>query len=153
MGLTDGWDPGFGDFLQKLYQYHHKNPDHNSGNPLGVSVCQVSAFNGQRTTASGAYLSTIPPNLTVRTDTIVRKILFQDIKAIGIELLEQKSQRNSSTLISKAKVKLVYARKEVMISAGAINSPKLLLLSGIGSTEELQCHDIPVIQEVCTALK
>ena len=92
MGLTESWDSSFGEFLEKLYQYHHKNLDHNSGNPLGVSVCQVSAFNGQRTTASGAYLSTTPPNLTIMTETAVRRILFRDLKAIGVEVSGKKSQ-------------------------------------------------------------
>lgn len=91
VGLTEGWDSVFGEFLEKLYQYHPKNLDHNSGNPLGVGICQVSAFNGQRTTASGAYLSTTPPNLTIRTETTVRKVLFQDNQAIGIEVSEQRS--------------------------------------------------------------
>lgn len=47
-------------------------------------------------------------------------------------------------------MEIIYARKEVILSAGAINSPKLLLLSGVGPVNDLQRHSFPFIQEVCT---
>ena len=83
MGLTD-WEPEFGDFLNGFYNYYPKNLDVNSGDPLGVSVCQVSAHNGRRTTASGAYLSAVPSNLTIVTDVTAEKILFDQGKAVGV---------------------------------------------------------------------
>ena len=92
VSVAENWDPSLGGFLDKLYQHHPKNLDHNSGHPLGVSICQVSAFNGHRTTASGAYLSDPPSNLTIMTGTAVTRILFQDQKAVGLELPGKKSQ-------------------------------------------------------------
>jgi len=92
VGLTEHWDPSLGEFLEKLHQFYPKNLDHNSGNPLGVSVCQVSATNGHRITASEAYLSTTPTNLTVMTDTTAARILCEGQKAVGIEVPGRRSQ-------------------------------------------------------------
>ncbi len=91
VGLTTTWDPTFGDFLEKTFQYYPKNLDHNSGDPLGIAVCQQSTMNGRRVTASGAFLSTRPSNLIVMTDTAVTRVLVQDKKAIGVAVGEQKS--------------------------------------------------------------
>jgi len=62
------------------------NQDHNSGDPLGVSVCQVVANDGRRVTASSAYLDDAPPNLTIRTNAAVEKVLFENKKAVGVVL-------------------------------------------------------------------
>ena len=51
-----------------------------------MSVCQISALNGRRTTASGAFLSAIPTNLTVLTNTTVERVLFHDRNAVGVEI-------------------------------------------------------------------
>ena len=40
VGVAETWDPGFGEFLRNSYHYHPRNLDHNSGNPIGISVCQ-----------------------------------------------------------------------------------------------------------------
>lgn len=91
VGLTTTWDPTFGDFLEKTYQHYPRNLDHNSGDPLGIAVCQQSTKNGRRVTASGAFLSTRPSNLQVMTNTAVTKVLIQDEEAIGIAIGERKS--------------------------------------------------------------
>lgn len=93
VGLTENWDSGFGDFLEKSYQNHPRNLDHNSGNPLGVSVCQLSTRGNHRVTASGAYLATTPPNLTIMTEAAVTRVIFQEKKAIGVEIPGKKSRR------------------------------------------------------------
>ena len=89
--MTDKWDPSLGDYLEKVYEHLPKNLDHNSGNPLGVSICQVGAHDGARTTADGAFLSSPPSNLTVQTDSAVSKILFDGQKAIGVQVAARKS--------------------------------------------------------------
>ena len=96
MGLTD-WEPEFGGFLDGLYKYYPKNLDINSGDPLGVSVCQVSAHNGRRTTASDAYLSDVPSNLTVITGVNAEKILFDQGKAVGVATNEGKHGKIGSS--------------------------------------------------------
>lgn len=132
VGLTTTWDPTFGEFLEKTYQYYPKNLDHNSGDPLGIAVCQQSTNNGRRVTASGAFLSTRPSNLKVMTNTAVTKVLIQDEEAIGVATGQRK----------------IYAQREVILSAGAIDSPKLLLLSGVGPANDLHQLGIPTVRDL-----
>ncbi|KAL9595708.1 MAG: hypothetical protein Q9219_006274 [cf. Caloplaca sp. 3 TL-2023] len=132
VGVTEAWDPGFDDFMKNAYHYYPKNNDHNSGNPIGVSVCQLSASNGQRVTASGAYLAATPPNLATASETTVSKLIFEGNKVVG-------AQTDGGTL---------RARKEVILAAGAIDSVKLLLLSGIGPAQDLEALHIPVVQDL-----
>jgi choline dehydrogenase-like flavoprotein len=93
----------------------------------------TSIYKGQRLTSATAYLANAPPNLTIIPDTLVSNVLFDGNKAIGVRA------------ISGA---CFYGSKEVIISGGAINTPQLLLLSGIGPVEELQKHSIPVIKDL-----
>ena len=83
MGLTD-WEPEFGDFLNSVHKVYPKNWDINSGDPLGAGVCQVSAHNRHRTTASGAYLSDISSNVDIITGKTAVQIIFDHGKAIGV---------------------------------------------------------------------
>ena len=59
--------------------------DQNSGNPIGISVCQLIIRNGQRVTAVGAYLSQKPSNLTIKTEAAVTETFFKDNKGVGLE--------------------------------------------------------------------
>ena len=107
---------------------HCMNLDNNSGNPMGMGVCYTTAHNGFRTTSATAYLRKAPSNLTIWTSSTVTELVFGDRlasrtpKVIGIRL---KDGREAS------------ATKEVILSAGAIDTPKLLLLNGIGPALEL----------------
>ncbi|CAL8580210.1 hypothetical protein XPA_005942 [Xanthoria parietina] len=129
VGMTAKWDPTFGDFLHKITSYCPQNYDHNSGNPLGIAVCQQSTHNGQRVTAAGAYLQDPPENLHIRMNATVTKVLFEDKRAIGVEVDRKK----------------ITARKEIILSAGAIDTPKLLLLSGVGPPSHLSHHGMPLV--------
>ena len=107
------------------------NLDLNSGDPLGLSVFPKTTYSGARTSSS-SLLSNAPSNLHVLTDTNVARVLFSvddPLKAVGIETLEG--------------VKF-FAHAEVLLSAGALNTPKVLLLSGIGPASELEKHSIAV---------
>ncbi|KAK0507115.1 hypothetical protein JMJ35_010573 [Cladonia borealis] len=77
-------------------------------------------------------LPSAPPNLTMVTETTITKILIQGKKAVGVE----------------AYGKHWYARQEIVLAAGAIDSPKLLLLSGIGPAKDLQELSIPLVQDL-----
>ncbi|CAF9922341.1 MAG: hypothetical protein HETSPECPRED_005044 [Heterodermia speciosa] len=134
VGLPQIWDAEFGNYLRAISANDAINLDHNSGNPLGMAVCQVSALDGRRTTASDAFLHSPPTNLTIMTNSPVAKILFDQnsLKAVGVETSEKK----------------FYARKEVILCTGALDTPKLLLLSGIGPREELARHGIEVIHHL-----
>jgi choline dehydrogenase-like flavoprotein len=71
-------------------------------------------------------------NLTILTEAAVQRIIFNGKTAIGVEL----------------NGKSYYASKEVILSAGSLDTPKLLMLSGIGPSQELRKHQIPPLQEL-----
>ncbi|KAL9563838.1 hypothetical protein ACKAV7_012010 [Fusarium commune] len=107
------------------------NPDHNSGNPLGMSVLINSCHNGVRSTAKD-LLTPKPENLTILTNTSVQKVLLWGNKAVGVEA-------NGDQHL---------ASKEVILSAGALNTPKILMHSGIGPRDQLESFGIPVVKHV-----
>ncbi|KAL8934422.1 MAG: hypothetical protein Q9216_005922 [Gyalolechia sp. 2 TL-2023] len=153
VGLPNVWDEEFGKYLNTLGPDYALNPDHNSGDPLGMAVCQVSALDGCRTTASKALLSDPPANLSVVTRSAVEKILFDENgqRAVGVKTSQGKSWISRCLLpleLFSADQVSVYARKEVILSAGALDSPKLLLLSGVGPRSELEKHAIPTIRDI-----
>lgn len=117
-----------------------KYGDHNGPDTSGVSFLQLSMKNGTRHSASRAYLHPVHGrnNLHVSKGSMVTKLIFDSThtKVIGVELEKQ-----------KRKLK-VLARKEVIVSAGAINSPQLLMLSGIGPKSHLQQIRINVIKDL-----
>jgi choline dehydrogenase-like flavoprotein len=107
------------------------NLDINSGNPLGWGPCPSSAYKGVRSTSADMLLDGAE-NLTILTEAPVQRILFDGKTAIGVE----------------SEGRAHYASKEVILSAGALDTPKLLMLSGIGPSEELQKHQIPLLHEL-----
>jgi choline dehydrogenase-like flavoprotein len=114
------------DFLQKSL-----NGDMNSGDPTGFGLAPTTYYKGLRTTGATAYLSSPPSNLTILADNPVSRVLFDDSKtAVGVETVHGKAY---------------HATKEVILSAGAFDSPKILLLSGVGPEAELSKFSIPSI--------
>ena len=97
VGAPEIWDPVLGDLLAKAYHRYSKNLDHNSGTPIGVSVCQMSIHKENRVTASGAYLDRALPNLTTITNTTITKIVFDGKTAIGVEGDEKKCTLSPTT--------------------------------------------------------
>lgn len=100
----------------------------------GARLSQVTQHNGERCSAAKAYLTAHlnRKNLTVLTKCHVNKIIINNKIAQGVEL---EQYGNVITLT---------AQKEVLLSAGAINSPQLLMLSGIGPKSHLEAHNIKV---------
>ena len=125
------------------------NPDFNGDRQEGAGYYQFTIKDGKRCSASHAYLRPVRnrDNLYVECNSMAIRILFEGNKATGIEYRQ------------KGETKRVYAGKEVILSAGAYNSPKLLMLSGIGNSEELEkvgvspFHELPGVgrnlQEHC----
>lgn len=106
--------------------------DVNSGNPLGLASTPATSHLGRRVTAAMAYLSDVPTNLEIVTDAQVTKVIFEKKKAVGV-IANGKEYR---------------AKKCVVLSAGAVDTPKILMLSGVGPKEELEKHDIECIHEL-----
>lgn len=109
------------------------NADVNSGNPIGMGIGTACIFDGRRITASSAYLRKCP-NLTVLTDCLVRRIMFND--------------GNVATSVETTGNLTFTARREIIVSAGAINSPQQLLLSGLGPADELNRHSIEAVHDL-----
>ncbi|KAK0725481.1 hypothetical protein B0H67DRAFT_551043 [Lasiosphaeris hirsuta] len=104
------------------------NPDHNSGNPIGMSVLISSAHKGLRSTAKD-LLAGLPENVTLLTGSPVQRIILDGKKAVGVE--------SNGTQY--------FASKEVILSAGSLDDPRILMHSGIGPAEQLESHKIPVV--------
>ena len=105
----------------------------------GFGVFDMSIENGERNSTAKAYLDPARPrqNLTVITDTQVQKIIFNGKEATGI------SYKTTNGAIIK-----VDALKEVILSAGAVGSPQLLMLSGVGPASHLKDHGITIIADM-----
>ncbi|KAB2763401.1 alanine-phosphoribitol ligase [Brucella anthropi] len=116
------------------------NPDFNGREQAGVGFYQLTQRNRRRSSASLAYLSTIKDrkNLTVRMNAPVRTIELEKTRVTGVTLMSGEVLR---------------ANREVIVSSGAIGSPKLLLQSGIGPADHLKKlgvnvkHDLPGVGE------
>ena len=111
------------------------NPDLNGEDEEGVGYLQVSQRRGLRHSAAQAYLSPARRrhNLTLRKHAVVTKIAIQDGRARGVVY---RSEGREITAI---------ANKEVILAAGALASPKILMLSGIGPSDELRRHGIDIL--------
>lgn len=116
-----------------------ENPDYNGEDQLGASLLQFTIKNNQRHSTAKAFLKPIlnRPNLTIRTGTLVKRIIIEDGAAVGVEVLTNDS--NSER---------INCNKEVLLCAGAIQSPQLLMLSGIGDQVALRMHGIDVVKHL-----
>uniref|UniRef100_A0A0K0ES56 Choline dehydrogenase n=1 Tax=Strongyloides stercoralis TaxID=6248 RepID=A0A0K0ES56_STRER len=114
--------------------------DQNGIETEGLAKMDMTIKNGERCSASKAYLwdAVKRKNLKVLSNTIVLKIIMDGKKAIGIKCMDRKTKETFD----------VYCDDSVILSGGAINSPQLLLLSGIGNGEHLKKKNIPLIHEL-----
>ena len=112
-------------------------PDHNGAKQEGMHIAQVNIHKGERWSAARGYLNPAlgRDNLTVMTHTMVNRIIITDGAARGVEVTR------------KGTTRAISADREVILSAGTMNTPKLLMLSGVGPADELAKHGIPLIAE------
>jgi choline dehydrogenase len=111
------------------------NPDYNGADQYGVGYFQLTARNGLRCSSAKAYLKPIRDrkNLEVITNVLTEKVLFDGKRAVGIQ-----GMRSGRPFTARA-------RNEVVLSAGAIGSPQILMLSGIGPGDHLNDHSIDIL--------
>ncbi|CAH4029669.1 unnamed protein product [Pieris brassicae] len=113
--------------------------DYNGAEQEGVNQAQAFVSNGRRRSANKAFIEPIrnkTKNLVIKINSKATKILIKNMKAYGIEY------ENNGTVFT------ALASKEVIISAGAINSPQLLMWSGIGLKDQLESVGIPVMKNL-----
>lgn len=110
--------------------------------------------NRQRQGVRELLLSTqerYPNNLTIRTNSLVSRVLFNEKTAVGVEYVKGKHLYKADGLNSSAQptaIEQVRASREVILAGGAFNSPQLLKLSGVGPAAELEAHNIPVVVDL-----
>ena len=132
-------NPLFKAFLNASSEAGHKiNPDMNGEYQEGFGMFDTTIHKGERASVSRYYLNPAKKrrNLNIFSNSFVEKIIFEGKKAIGVEVK------------IKDKVEKIYAEKEVILSGGSINSPQLLMLSGIGDSDHLKEKGIAVIQNL-----
>ena len=114
------------------------NPDFNGARQEGVGMYQVTHKNGERFSAAKAYLTPNlgRVNLTLMTGAHTTRILLEDKRAVGVEVRVGRE------------LKQLKARREVLLCAGALQSPQLLMLSGIGPGAQLQWHGIGTLHDL-----
>ena len=117
-----------------------RSHDYNGPEQDGVAMFQVNQRDGRRWSAADAFLRPAlkRPNLEVMTRTRVLRVEFEGDRAVGVRIASGRGRERS-----------IRAEREVILSAGAVQSPQLLLLSGIGSADDLRAvgvaarHDLP----------
>jgi len=112
-----------------------KNPDFNGASSYGVGSYQLTLQGGWRASAAKAFLrpALARPELTVHTRAQVTRLIFEGSRAVGVEW------------IKNGKSEQARCQGDIVLAAGALQSPQLLQLSGIGPAELLRQHGIPVV--------
>ena len=114
---------------------HDRNDDFNGTRQAGFGLYQVTQRNGARCSSATAFLKPVRSreNLQVRTHTLVERVVLEHGRAVGVQL---RRGRHESERIEAG---------EVILAAGAINTPQLLMLSGLGPADHLREHGIGVV--------
>ncbi len=114
------------------------NSDFNGKSQQGAGIYQTTIRGGRRCSAAVAYLkpATARPNLTIELHCDVQRILFENRRATGVTYL-----KNGQLLTARAD-------EEILVTSGAIGSPKIMMLSGIGPAAHLKSLDIDVIEDL-----
>ncbi len=113
-------------------------PDFNGANQQGCGVYQTTTRDAERCSAATGYLKPAMgrPNLTVTTGALTNRVVIEDGRATGVQYTV------------KGQTTTAQASREVIIAAGAIGSPKLMMLSGLGPAEHLRQHGIDVVADI-----
>jgi len=114
------------------------NPDTNGAVRVGFGPVDLTVGNGRRSSSASAYLKPAlrRPNLTVVTGALVTRVLFDGRRATGVEYIHD------------GQIVRTLAGREVILSGGAINTPQLLMLSGVGDGDHLREHGVPVVADL-----
>ena len=117
-----------------------RNPDYNSGDQAGVGYFQRVIERGRRVSAARAFLrpARLRPNLEIRTNARARAVLFRGKRAVGVSFV--RAQGGPATEVR--------ARREVILSAGTVNTARLLQISGVGPAGLLGGLGVPVVHEL-----
>ncbi|WP_225764510.1 choline dehydrogenase [Inquilinus sp. Marseille-Q2685] len=132
-------NPLFDAFIQAGQQAGYPfTEDMNGYQQEGFGKMDMTIHQGERWSAAKAYLKPVRtrPNLTVETGALSTRILFEGTRAVGVEYAQA------------GQVRVARAAREVILCGGAINSPQLLMLSGVGPADQLRRHGIAVVHDL-----
>ena len=112
--------------------------DFNDGDPRGVGLMQLTIDGNKRCSAVDAFIKPVKNNkrLKIKTKSTVVKLLFENKKVVGVEYFEKNT------------LKKVYCNNDVILTAGSFQTPKILMLSGIGPENELKKHGIKTVNKL-----
>ncbi|MFA3916403.1 GMC family oxidoreductase [Ruegeria hyattellae] len=115
------------------------NSDYNGATQEGVGYFQLTTRNGRRCSSAVAFLNPARkrPNLQIITNALVQRVVIQGGCATGVRYLDKSGQECEVT-----------AKREIVLSSGAINSPQILMLSGIGDAAQLKENGIDVVADL-----
>lgn len=137
LGITNPYYPELvNDFIAAGEEMGYPETDYNNGKSYGFARVQSTTYNGLRSDAATAYLNKAESrsNLHIQTNSYVTRLLIaQDKSVYGVEY------------VKNGQICYAYATKEVILTAGSRNSPKILMLSGIGPKDHLESLGIKVI--------
>ena len=130
-------------FLEAAKELGFKELDYNGKEQLGFSPSQLTVKNGVRWSTAQAFLHPVRhrKNLFVWTGKSVRGLKIKDSKVLGVHVVDTDEYKTGEATF-------IAARKEVILSAGAIDTPKILLLSGIGPINHLKEAGIPLVKDL-----
>lgn len=115
------------------------NADYNGAMQVGVAPLQQSVAAGRRVGTDRGYLWDAPPSLRIITGVTATRVIMEGSRAVGVELAAGRNRRRIGAAL---------AGREVIVSAGALGSPRLLMLSGIGHAKHLREQGIPVLADL-----
>lgn len=130
-------NPLFDAFVQAGKQAgYEQTPDYNGEKQEGFGPMEQTVWNGRRWSAANAYLRPAMKQFNVRVvRALAQRVVFEEGRAVGVEVLRGRT------------LETIRATREVVLAASSINSPKLLMLSGIGPAAHLRDHGIEVLAD------
>ncbi|XP_050411293.1 L-sorbose 1-dehydrogenase-like [Patella vulgata] len=140
LGVTESHATDFPSFMIEAgKELGYGTGDYNGREQKGFFASQATIQDGERCSTARAFLWPAVKsrkNLHVLTNAHVKKVVIKNKKAVGVEFYH------------KGTLKSVSVNKEIILSAGALSSPQILMLSGIGPKEHLKAHGIPVVADL-----
>ncbi|MEU1728456.1 GMC family oxidoreductase N-terminal domain-containing protein [Nonomuraea sp. NPDC005692] len=138
-------------FLQAAQEYGHPlTHDFNGENMTGVGCNHLNTRDGRRVSAWNGFAGPLLNHrlLTVTTGVLAHRILFNAGRAVGVQYSQRHQSKPGRIVTGSARTHVARAHTEVIVCAGVIGSPALLLRSGIGPAEHLRALDLPVITDL-----
>jgi len=144
-------------FARAITRFDPNDSRNSEDSPEGIAFTPLAVANGKRNGPREYLLATkqqYPTRLTIQLNTLVTRVLFDEKRAVGVQFRQGKSLYQADPRAKGVGASPTYeegsarARREVILCAGAFNSPQILKLSGVGPADELARHGIPLVLDL-----